>query len=36
MAQFQTLKKMKARLAGIYQDMHVTLPKTTKPDSDTQ
>ena len=36
MAQFQKLKKMKARLADIYQDMHVTSPKTTKPDSDIQ
>ncbi len=36
MAQFQKLKKMKARLAEIYQDMHVTSLKATKPDSDTQ
>jgi len=36
MAQFQKLKKMKARLTDIYQDMHVAAPKTTKPDSDTQ
>ena len=33
-AQFQKLKKMKASLADIYQDMHVTSFKTVQPDSD--
>jgi Flp pilus assembly protein TadD len=31
-AQFQKLKKMKARLAEIYQDMHVTSLKAEQPD----
>lgn len=35
MAQFQKLKKMKARLAQVYQDMHVTSPKTGQPDQET-
>jgi tetratricopeptide (TPR) repeat protein len=33
-AQFQKLKKMKVRLADIYQDMHVTSFKAVQPDSD--
>ena len=36
MTQFQKLQKMKARLADIYQDMHVTSLKTGRTDSDTQ
>jgi tetratricopeptide (TPR) repeat protein len=35
MAEFQKLKKMKARLGEIYQDMHVTSLKAAKPDSET-
>jgi Flp pilus assembly protein TadD len=34
MAEFQKLKKMKARLAEIYQDMHVTSVKAAQPDSE--
>lgn len=35
MAEFQKLKKMKARLGEIYQDMHVTSLKAAKSDSET-
>jgi hypothetical protein len=35
MAEFQKLKKMKARVGEIYQDMHVTSLKAAQPGSET-